>query len=60
MASGSASSVKLYATGLQRPGVLTVKIELMFACGPELKKPLESLEVHYWVDETLVQNLIAA
>jgi hypothetical protein len=34
MASGTAASVKLYATGLQRPRVLTVKIELMSACGP--------------------------
>ena len=33
MASGTAVSVKLYATGLQRPRVLTVKIELMSACG---------------------------
>jgi len=33
MASGTAASVKLYATGLQRPRVLTVKIELMSACG---------------------------
>ena len=32
MASGTAASVKLYATGLQRPRVLTVKIELMSAC----------------------------
>jgi hypothetical protein len=29
MASGTAASVKLCATGLQRPRVLTVKIELM-------------------------------
>jgi hypothetical protein len=28
-----AASVKLHATGLQRPRVLTVKIELMSACG---------------------------
>jgi hypothetical protein len=34
MASGTAAAVKLYATGLQRPRVLTVKIELMSACGP--------------------------
>ena len=33
MASGTAASVKLYATGLQRPRVLAVKIELMSACG---------------------------
>jgi hypothetical protein len=33
MASGTAASVKLYATGLERPRVLTVKIELMSACG---------------------------
>jgi len=34
MASGAAAaSVKLCATGLQRPRVLTVKIELMSACG---------------------------
>ncbi len=31
MASGTAASVKLYATGLPRPRVLTVKIELMSA-----------------------------
>src|SRR6267142_2239106 len=31
MASGTAASVTLYATGLQRPRVLTVKIELMSA-----------------------------
>jgi multidrug resistance efflux pump len=30
--SGTAASVKLYATGLQRPRVLTVKIELMSGC----------------------------
>jgi hypothetical protein len=35
MASGTAALVKLCATGLQRPRVLTVKIELMPACGPE-------------------------
>jgi hypothetical protein len=33
MASGTAASVKLCATGLQRPGVLTVRIELMSVCG---------------------------
>ena len=33
MASGTAASVKLCATGLQRPRVLTLKIELMSACG---------------------------
>ena len=33
MASLKAASVKLCATGLQRPRVLTVKIELMSACG---------------------------
>src|ERR1700688_3992018 len=33
MASGTAASVTLYATGLQRPRVLTVKIDLMSACG---------------------------
>jgi hypothetical protein len=32
MASGTAASVKLCATGLQRPRVLTLKIELMSAC----------------------------
>jgi hypothetical protein len=31
MASGTAASVKLCATGLQRPRVLTLKIELMSA-----------------------------
>ena len=33
MASGAAASVKLCATGLQRPRVLTVKIELTSARG---------------------------
>ena len=33
MASGTAASVKLCATGLQRPRVLTVKIELTSASG---------------------------
>jgi hypothetical protein len=32
MASGTAASVKLCATGLQRPRVLTLKIELRSAC----------------------------
>jgi len=38
MASGTAASVKLCATGLQRPRGLTVKIELMSVCGPKAKK----------------------
>jgi hypothetical protein len=33
MTSGTAASVKLYATGLRRPRVVAVEIELMSACG---------------------------
>jgi hypothetical protein len=40
--------VKLYATGLHRPGVLTVKIELMSACGHFSEVATLTLDVRCW------------
>jgi hypothetical protein len=50
MASGTAASVKFYATGLQRLRVLTVKIELMSACDDGAKADVIflSANVGYW------------
>jgi hypothetical protein len=46
MASGTAASVKLCATGLRRPRVLTLKIELMSACVQVFGRRNDGLSTH--------------
>src|SRR5262249_34428936 len=47
MASGAAASVKLCVTGLQRPRILTVKIELMSACGAKRTWSMPPMNVRF-------------